>query len=94
MERERERERDRERVGVEMHSFHLGASNADDAVDTAVGIEKEGNSDGVLAGGEPVAFGGRVNLEHVRTGAEDGLFPSGQNKQTNKRWDRYNSEAV
>ena len=64
-------------------SSHLGPAHADDAVHVAVGVVEEGHADGVLAGRQPVAFGGRVNLEHVGLGAEERLFPvrAGPSKQ-------------
>lgn len=55
---------------------HLGAAHADDAVDVACGIVEVGDGQGVLAGRDPVPFGGRVDLEHVGPGAEDGLLPA------------------
>lgn len=54
---------------------YLSATHADDAVDAAAGIVEEGHGDGVFAGGQPVAFGGRVDLEDMSSGAEDGLLP-------------------
>lgn len=54
---------------------HLSPAHADDAVDVAAGIIEEGHSDGVFAGWQPVAFGGRVDLEDMSSGAEDGLLP-------------------
>lgn len=56
--------------------FHLGAAHADDAVDVAAVIVEEGHGDGVFAGRQPVALGGRVDLEDVSSGTEDGLLPS------------------
>lgn len=35
----------------------------------------------MFASRQPVAFGGRVDLKDVSSGAEDGLFPSKQKKQ-------------
>lgn len=55
---------------------HLCAPHTDDPVDVAAGIVEEGNSDGVFAGRQPVAFGGRVDLEDMSSGAEDGLLPA------------------
>lgn len=57
---------------------HLGAPHTDDAVHTPIGIVEEGDGDGMLAGRKPVPLGGRVYLEDVRSGTEDGLFPSGE----------------
>lgn len=54
---------------------HLSAAHADDAVDAAAGIVEEGHGDGVFAGWQPIAFGGRVDLEDMSSGAEDGLLP-------------------
>ena len=62
---------------------HLSAAHADDAVDAAAGIIEEGHGDGVFAGWQPVAFGGRVDLEDMSSGAEDGLLPF--KVQDNKR---------
>lgn len=68
---------------------HLCATHADDAVDAAAGIVEERHGDGVFAGRQPVAFGGRVDLKDMSFGAEDGLLPvkkTKQNRQTkNKR---------
>lgn len=60
---------------------HLGAPHADDPVDVASGIVEIGDGQGVFAGRDPVPLGGRVDLEHVGPGAEDGLFPEGQEKR-------------
>lgn len=57
-----------------MLGSHLSPTHADDAVDAAAGIVEEGHGDGVLAGRQPVAFGGRVDLEDMSSGAEDGLL--------------------
>lgn len=54
---------------------HLRAPHADDPIDVAARIVEEGDGDGVFAGREPVAFGGRVDLEDVSSGTEDGLLP-------------------
>lgn len=54
---------------------HLCAAHADDAVDAAAGIVEEGHGDGVLAGRQPVAFGGRVDLKDMGFGTVDGLLP-------------------
>lgn len=58
-------------------SPHLGPTHADDAVDVAVGIVKEGHGDGMFAGGDPVPFGAGVDLENMGPGAEDRLLPGG-----------------
>lgn len=55
---------------------HLGPAHTDDAIDAAAGIVEEGHGDGVFTGRQPVPFGGRVDLEDVSSGAEDGLLPS------------------
>jgi len=55
---------------------YLGAPHADDPVHIACGIVEVGDSQGVLAGGDPVPFGGRVDLEDMGPGAEDGLLPA------------------
>ena len=62
-------------VCVCVSDSYFGPTHADDAVDAAAGIVEEGHGDGVLAGRQPVAFGGRVNLEDMSSGAEDGLLP-------------------
>lgn len=54
----------------------LGTPNADDSVDIAGGIVEVGDSECMLASRNPVPFGGRVDLEHVRPCAEDGLLPA------------------
>lgn len=54
---------------------HLCPANTDDAVDATAGIVEEGHSDGVFAGRQPVALSGRVDLEDMSSGAEDGLLP-------------------
>ncbi len=54
---------------------HLSATHADDAVDAAAGIVEEGHSDSMFARWQPVTFGGRVDLEDMSSGAEDGLLP-------------------
>jgi len=54
---------------------HLRAPDADDAVDAAPGVVEEGDRDGVLARRQPVPLRGRVDLEDVSSGAEDGLLP-------------------
>lgn len=61
--------------------FYLSPAHADDAVDAAVCIIEEGHGDRMFASRQPVAFGGRVDLKDVSSGAEDGLFPSKQKKQ-------------
>lgn len=60
---------------------HLGPAHADDAVDIAAGIVEEGHGDSVFAGRQPVAFGGRVDLEDMSFGAEDGLLPLKQKQE-------------
>lgn len=56
-------------------SSHLRAPDTDDAVHTPVGIVEKRDSDSMLAGREPVPLCGRVNLEDMRSGTEDGLLP-------------------
>lgn len=55
---------------------HLSPAHTDDAIDATAGIVEEGHGDGVFAGRQPIPFGGRVDLEDVSSGAEDGLLPS------------------
>lgn len=59
---------------------HLSPTHTDDAVDAAACIVEEGHGDGVFARRQPVAFGGRVNLENMSSGAEDRLLPLKHNK--------------
>lgn len=59
-----------------VHRSHFRPAHADDAVHAAAGVIEEGHGDSVLAGRQPVAFGGRVDLEDMSSGAEDGLLPS------------------
>lgn len=66
-----------------MHS-HLCPAHADDAVHVAASIVEEGHGDGVLAGRQPVALGGRVDLEDMSSGAEDGLLPVKEQRQYRK----------
>lgn len=54
---------------------HLSPAHTDDTVDAAAGVIEEGHGDGVFAGRQPVPFGGRVDLEDMSSGAEDGLLP-------------------
>lgn len=71
-----------------MVGSHLSPAHADDAVDAAAGIVEEGHGDGVFAGWQPVAFGGRVDLEDMSSGAEDGLLPlkTHNNKTQHINW--------
>lgn len=39
----------------------------------------------MLAGRDPVPLGGRVDLENMGPGAEDGLLPEGGNLRSNLR---------
>lgn len=55
---------------------YLGAPHADDPVHVACGIVEIGDSQSVLAGGDPVPFGGGIDLENVGPGAEDWLLPA------------------
>ncbi len=50
---------------------------ADDAVDVARAVVEVGHGDGVFAAGNPVLLGVGVDLEDVRSGAEDGLLSVG-----------------
>lgn len=59
---------------------YLGAPHADDPVHVARGIVEIGDGQGVLAGWDPVPFGGRVDLENVGPGAEDRLLPARETK--------------
>lgn len=60
---------------------HLGAIQADDTVDVACAVVEIGNSDSVLAGGQPVLLGVGVNLEDMGPRAVDGLLPEGNKKE-------------
>ncbi|TNN30527.1 hypothetical protein EYF80_059322 [Liparis tanakae] len=62
-------------------SAHLGAVQADDAVDVARAVVEVGDGDGVLAGGQPVLLGVGVDLEDVGPGAVDGLLPEGHEEE-------------
>lgn len=62
----------------------LGSVQADDAVDIASAVIEVGHGDGVLAGGDPVLFGVGVDLEDVRSGAEDGLLSVEADRGNNK----------
>lgn len=53
---------------------YLSSTHTDDPVHIPGGIIKEGHSDGMFAGRQPVAFGGRVDLEDMSSGTEDGLL--------------------
>lgn len=55
---------------------YLGAPHADDPVHIACGIVEIGDSQSMLAGRDPVPFGGRVDLENMGPGAEDWLLPA------------------
>lgn len=61
---------------------HLGPAHADDAVDIAVGVVEEGHGDRMFAGGDPIPFGGGVDLEDMGPGAEDRLLPGGPGSQS------------
>ena len=60
---------------------HLGAIQADDAVDIARTVVEVRDGDGVLAGGQPVLLGVGVNLEDVGPRAVDGLLPEGDEEE-------------
>lgn len=55
---------------------YLGAPHADDPVHVACGIVEIGDGQSVLAGGDPVPFGGGIDLENMGPGAEDWLLPA------------------
>lgn len=63
-------------VMLSANAPYLGAPHTDDPVHIARGIVKIGDSQGVFAGGDPVSFGSRVNLENMGSGAEDWLLPA------------------
>lgn len=56
----------------------LGTPKADDSVDIAGGIVEVGDSECMFARRDPVPLSGRVDLEHMRPSAEDGLLPGGE----------------
>lgn len=60
---------------------YLGAPHADDPVHVACGIVEIGDSQSVLAGRDPVPFGGRVDLENMGPRAEDWLLPTRETKR-------------
>lgn len=66
---------------------HLSPTHADDAVYIPIGVVKKGDGNSMLAGRDPVAFGGWINLEHMSSGTEDRLLPerdiliTGQNQR-------------
>ncbi len=60
---------------------HLGAIQADDAVDIACTVVEVGDSDSMLAGGQPVLLGVGINLKDVGPGAVDGLLPKGDEEE-------------
>lgn len=68
--------RQSKRAVIQGRSAHLGPAHADDAVGVSVGVVEEGDGDRMLAGRDPVAFGGGIDLEHMSSSAEDGLFPA------------------
>lgn len=65
---------------------HLSPAHTDDAVHIPIGIVKKGDGNGMLAGRDPVALGGRINLEHMSSRAEDWLLP--EKEMTNNDSDR------
>lgn len=60
---------------------HLGAVQADDAVDIASTVIEVGDSDGMLAGGQPVLLGVGIDLEDMGPRAVDGLLPKGHEEK-------------
>lgn len=54
---------------------HLASVDADDAIAVARAVVKIGDGDSLLAGGDPVLLGRRVNLEDVGPGGVDRLLP-------------------
>lgn len=71
------------RVFLRVGSY-LSSAHTDDAIHIARGIIKEGHSDGMFAGRQPIAFGGRVDLEDMSSGTEDGLLPLKQKTRNPK----------
>lgn len=63
------------KIAHQQRAAHLGAVQADDAVDIARAVVEVGDRDGVLAGGQPVLLGVGIDLEDVGPRAVDGLFP-------------------
>lgn len=66
---------ERAKIARQQLSAHLGAVQADDAVDVACAVVEVGDGDSMLAGGQPVLLGVGINLEDVGPGAVDGLLP-------------------
>lgn len=66
----------RAKIAQQQLAAHLGAVQADDAVDVARAVVEVGDGDGMLAGGQPVLLGVGINLEDVGPGAVDGLLPT------------------
>ena len=60
---------------------HLGAIQADDSVDIACAVIEIGDSDCMLAGGQPVLLGVGINLEDVGPRAVNGLLPKGNEEE-------------
>lgn len=54
---------------------YLGSVHADDAIAVTCAVIKIGNSDSLLAGGNPVLLGGRIDLEDMGPGGVDRLLP-------------------
>lgn len=63
---------------------HLGASHTDDAVGMTIGIVEERNGDCMLAGRDPVALSSWIDLEHMRSGTENGLLPTKERENDKK----------
>lgn len=59
---------------------HLGASHTDDAVGMPISIVEERDGDCMLAGWDPVALSSWIDLEHMRSGTENGLLPTRETK--------------
>lgn len=60
---------------------HLGAIQADDAVNIARTVVEVGDSDRMLAGRQPVLLSVGINLEDMGPGAVDGLLPKGDEEE-------------
>lgn len=72
---------------------HLSPAHTDDAVHISGRIVEKGHGDCVFTGRQPVAFRGRVDLEDMSSGTEDGLLPLKHNrkqKTKNKKTDLVN----
>lgn len=65
------------RLTVCTHTY-LGSIHADDAVAVPCAVVKIRDSDGLLAGRDPVLLGGWVDLEDMGPGGVDRLLPGEQ----------------